>query len=346
MRLWLYYIIEFPEYNMISRVLFCLDCLLATVPVMILFLQALCPSQSIRWEKYWYMWIISIFFAVQWFCGLVTCKRRLKFLSNWWHILELVSFIFWIIYNTPGVLTSNQMDTMGFVVFRFLRILKLHAVFNWTRARENLSLYYDTLQLAYVSYGAVAGFMIYLIVFFSFLFYVFERGKFNEDKQVWIRDPNEGESPFANIYHCVYFTVVTMTTLGYGDFSPKSYVGMLAAIFSVVVGLGNITFLINIIGDCFEEVFRVFVQKRTLKMESERLQFIRKQVNRASNHVKVMQSKSSKQKRVSRIFTRQGKKDDDMSCSENQSSMVNRARRISSYRGRTNSTRGRQQSTS
>lgn len=317
-RLWLYYIVECPGYNLFSRVLFCLDCLLTIVPVLALVLQAIHPSQILRWEQKSYMWFISIFFAVEWLCGLLTCKRKLMYIKTPWHILELISFIFWIVYNT--VVYSSQLDTMGFVVFRFLRILKLHTVFNWTRFRENLSLYYDTLQLAYVSYGAVAGFMIYLIIFFSFLFYVFERGQYNEELKIWIRDPDEGESPFSDILKCVYFTVVTMTTLGYGDLSPKSYIGMAAAIFSVVVGLGNITFLINIIGDCFEEVFRVFVQKRTLKMESERLQFIRKQVNRASNHVKVMQSKS--QRRMSRIFNRQGRKDADMECTRSLSSQL------------------------
>jgi len=319
-RLWLYYIVECPGYNLFSRVLFCLDCLLTIVPLFALVLQARSPSQIFQWEQTTYMWFISIFFAIEWLCGLLTCKRKWMYIKTPWHILELVSFIFWIAYNT--VLHSSQMDTMGFVVFRFLRILKLHTVFNWTRARENLSLYYDTLQLAYVSYGAVAGFMIYLIIFFSLLFYVFERGQFDEELKIWIRDPEEGESPFSDILKCIYFTVVTMTTLGYGDYSPKSYIGMGAAIFAVVVGLGNITFLINIIGDCFEEVFRVFVQKRTLKMESERLQFIRKQVNRASNHVKVMQSKSKR--RMSRIFNRQGRKDNDLECSRTLSSQFGR----------------------
>jgi len=97
-----------------------------------------------------------------------------------------------------------------------------------------------------------------------------------------VRDEDEGESPFSNIYNCIWFTAVTMTTVGYGDFFPKSEVGKLVALISACCGICNITLLINIIGQCFEEVFREFVVKRSRKIEEDRLEYIRKHVNRAS----------------------------------------------------------------
>jgi len=295
LRLKVYFMVECPETNIFSKGLFCLDLLVTSVPIVVLCMQALRPSSVIKWGENVYLWIVSIFFAVQYILGLVTCRDSLKFIKSWWHCLELVSFVFWILYNT--FLPSGSLDPMGFVLFRILRVVKLHKVFKLESFGENLAIYTDTLQLAYTSYGAVLGFLSMLMMFFAILFYVFERGSYLQDEDydgVWVRDKEEGESPFSTLPNSIYFTIVTFTTLGYGDISPKSLVGKLVAVFAVVAGLCNLTFLINIIGDCFEEVFRVFVQRRSSKMEKERQNFIEKQIKRADKHVKEMRSRSKK----------------------------------------------------
>jgi len=196
--------------------------------------------------------------------------------------------LFWIIYNTIGA--SGKIDPMGFVVFRVFRLVELHLVFKLDTLKEDLDIFIETLSLAYTSYGAVSMLMSATIIFFSLIIYVFERGNFDETEKWWERHDEVGESPFANLWNCVYFIVVTMTTLGYGDISPKSYVGKFIAMVTVVVGLCNITFLINIIGDCFEEVFREFVVKRSEKIEFEHTKHLMDCVDKTGARIEVKQS--------------------------------------------------------
>jgi len=293
LRLKVYLLIECPSHSIASKLLFCLDLMLSFVPVTFLIIQAMDPSHILNWNPKKYIWVISIFFAIQYVLGLVTCRTTRLFILDLSHTVDLVSFIFWIGYNT-SILTAGSMDPMGFVLFRTLRIMKIHKVFNLEGLGENLAIYTDTLQLAYTSYGAVLGFLFVLILFYSLLFYAFERGEWSEEKGYWKREFDDEESPFSNLYNCVYFTIVTFTTLGYGDYSPSSHVGKLVAVTAVLTGLGNLTFLINIIGDCFEEVFRVFVQKRSRKIEQERANFIEKQIKRASELVKLRRKRGSR----------------------------------------------------
>lgn len=296
LRLRVYLLIECPNHNIASRVLFCLDLMFSFIPIALLFLQAIRPDLKLDRGENTYIWLISIFFAIQYILGLATCRTTRLFIMDLTHTAELVSFIFWIGYNT--VLTPGSMDPMGFVVFRILRIVKIHNVFNLEGLGENLAIYTDTLQLAWTSYGAVLGFLCMLILFFSLLFYAFERGHYYEEEGVWIRNFEEGESPFSNLFNCIYFTIVTFTTLGYGDFSPKSYIGKLVAVTAAVTGLVNLTFLINIIGDCFEEVFRVFVLKRSRKLEEERAKFLQKHIKRARELLKVRQRQRRRSCRI------------------------------------------------
>ena len=44
---------------------------------------------------------------------------------------------------------------------------------------------------------------------------------------------------------CVYFSVITLSTIGYGDFSPKTDEGKLFTIFYIIVGIGIILSFIN-----------------------------------------------------------------------------------------------------
>lgn len=44
---------------------------------------------------------------------------------------------------------------------------------------------------------------------------------------------------------CVYFSVITLTTVGYGDITPQTDAGKLFTIFYIIVGLGMILSFID-----------------------------------------------------------------------------------------------------
>lgn len=47
------------------------------------------------------------------------------------------------------------------------------------------------------------------------------------------------------LFQSLYFSVITLTTVGYGDFSPETFAGRLFTIFYVIVGVGIIVALIS-----------------------------------------------------------------------------------------------------
>jgi len=136
--------------------------------------------------------------------------------------------------------------------------------------------------------------MLCINLFISILIFAFERGEYSEDKNIWIRPGESEESPFSNYFNCFYFTIVTGTTLGYGDMCPVTYVGKLTALFTVVIGLINITFVINTVGDCFHEVFHQFLVERTAKIEDERTDFIRGNVDQAKRNIENLNKKRTR----------------------------------------------------
>lgn len=291
LRLGIYTFIECPNRNRASKALFCLDLMLTSVPVAMLFWQAIFPSHKLNWGHDTYLWVLSIFYAIQYVLGLLTCRSTRIFILDLTHAADLLSFVFWIGYNT--LLPRGFVDAAGFVVFRVVRTAKINNVFSFKALEQNLAVYTDTLQLAYTGYSVVLGFLSMLTLFLSIIFYAFERGNYNEEEGMWIRDPEEGESPFSNLFNCIYFTIATFTTLGYGRLTPMSYVGRIVAIVAVITGLVNLTFVISIIGACFQEVFRVYVKNRSTKMEEARSTYIEEQIKRANVNVKERRKRRS-----------------------------------------------------
>jgi len=267
------------------------------IPLVMLFICAVSPAKENRlhWDEDFYLWFVSVFFAVQWILGLALCSSRTRYLSSRYHIMELVSFLPWIIFKGSGY-NGRDVKVNGFVLCRLLRVFQLTHIFpsTFTSLEEQIDIYENTLILAYTSYKVMSVFMLIINLFLATLIFAFERGEYNEDKNIWIRPGESGESPFSNYFNCFYFTIVTGTTLGYGDMSPVTYVGKLIALVTVAVGLINITFVINTIGDCFEEVFRRFLVERTAKIEDERADFIRQNVDRAKRKIEYLNKKRTR----------------------------------------------------
>lgn len=52
----------------------------------------------------------------------------------------------------------------------------------------------------------------------------------------------------------LYFSVITLTTIGYGDFSPVTDAGKLFTIFYIIIGLGMILTFINAVYHHYSEM--------------------------------------------------------------------------------------------
>jgi len=182
LRLSIYRFIECPDRYLASKILFCFDLMVTSVPVAMLFWQASFPSQKLDWDQDTYVWAISIFFAVQYVLGFFTCRSTRIFILDVTHATDLLSFVFWILYHT--ILQPGLMDPVGFVVFRLFRMAKVHNVFNLKALEQKLAVYTGTLQLAYTAYSVILRFLAMLVLFLSILFYAFERGSFDEKEGV------------------------------------------------------------------------------------------------------------------------------------------------------------------
>lgn len=109
--------------------------------------------------------------------------------------------------------------------------------------------------------SALFFFLVTGTMLFSTLLYFAERGEWDEARQVFV-DANNNPSTFDSIPSAFWFVLVTITTTGYGDMVPTTFIGKLISFPAMMCGVLLITLPSIIIGRNFTLVWEAMQQYR------------------------------------------------------------------------------------
>lgn len=192
--------------------------------VLILLSVILVMMESVSWidakyHKLLYVgeWIITIFFTFEYIARVITVKRPKKYIFSFYGVIDLLSTI--PLYLSFIFVGSNYLLTVR--ALRLLRIFRILKLTRYVGESNKLSraLLHSRAKIfiflfAVVIISIIAGTLMYLI---------------------------EGEkSGFTSIPRSVYWAIVTLTTVGYGDISPETPLGQLIASVIMIMGYGII----------------------------------------------------------------------------------------------------------
>lgn len=139
-------------------------------------------------------------------------------------------YSFWAIIDLLSILPSFRVLGSNFKILRLMRMLKIMRLLKALRYSGQLFLFIDVLKkerkvLTTVLAFAVAYVFITALVMFSF------------EPRI---NPETGEETFKTFFDAIYWSTVTLTTVGYGDISPATDLGRLISMFSSLFGVAVI----------------------------------------------------------------------------------------------------------
>ena len=162
-------------------------------------------------------WLFTVLFTVEYFLRLLSVRRPLRYATSFFGVVDLLAVI-------PTYLSILVPGSQYLLVIRILRLLR---VFRLLKLSEYV-MEADTLRRALrASQRKISVFIsavILLVVIIGALMYVVE-GEANG---------------FTSIPVSIYWAIVTLTTVGYGDLSPKTPLGQMVASVVMVIGYGII----------------------------------------------------------------------------------------------------------
>lgn len=189
--------------------------------------------------------ICSVVFTVEYVLRLFSCpsKKFLKwdFLISGMNVVDVLAIApFYVsLVASSGIPQSRVQYEEGGTspVFRILRIIRLARALRVLKAgrySSHLQVFLRTFKRARAALGMMLFLLILLVVFFAALMFEFEK--------------NAQPDKFYSIPVAMWYCVITMTTVGYGDMFPITLAGKLAGSLAMICGPIVIALPVSIIG--------------------------------------------------------------------------------------------------
>jgi len=174
---------------------------------------------QIRYRKILYSleWFFTILFTIEYLFRLGCVLRPLRYATSFFGIVDLLAIV-------PTYLSLVIAGTQSLLVIRVLRLLRIFRVFKLARYIVEARILVDALK---ASRHKITVFIL------TVLSVVIITGAF----MYLIEGPENG---FTSIPRSVYWAIVTMTTVGYGDISPQTFLGQALASILMILGYGII----------------------------------------------------------------------------------------------------------
>ena len=165
-------------------------------------------------------WIFTILFTIEYFLRIYSINKPLKYIFSTMGIIDLLAILpTYLIFTFPNLHTLT--------VIRSIRIIRIFRVFKLKRYIRGAYTMQIALRNAVPKIIVFLLSVMLLIVILGTIMYIFEG----------LGGDNPG---FQDIPNSIYWSIVTLTTVGYGTVVPVTVIGKIIASVIMLLGYGII----------------------------------------------------------------------------------------------------------
>ena len=158
-------------------------------------------------------WFFTLLFTVEYLLRVLSVGRPQKYVTSFFGIVDLMAIL-------PTYLSILFPGTQYLLVIRLLRVLRIFRVLKLVPYLGEARLLMQAMTASRRKITVFLFTVLILVIIFGALMYLIE-------------DPDSG---FTSIPQSIYWAIVTLTTVGYGDISPQTGLGQLLAALIMVTG--------------------------------------------------------------------------------------------------------------
>ena len=196
--------------------------------------------------------------------------KRLKYIFSFTGLIDFVAII-------PSIITYfGGLDLRWLRVLRLLRLLKIS---NYSSAIED---FFSAIMADWRSFSAALYLVLVALFLSSALMYIAE----NESQ------PDK----FSSIPETMWWSLITLTTVGYGDVSPITPFGKIIGAFTAIMGVCTVALLTGIVASAFAnqraqrtaileaEINQALSDGVISDIEAKKIEKLRKELNLSPEH--------------------------------------------------------------
>ena len=170
-------------------------------------------------------WFFTILFTIEYGMRIACAKRPWRYVFSFYGVVDLLAilptYLIAFMYNDPWM---EGTVAQRLTVIRALRLLRTFRIFKLTHMLSEASALRHAIWAARAKVAVFLTFVLIAVVIVGSAMHVIE-GSVSDDK-----------SGFDSIPGSMYWAIVTMTTVGYGDISPQTPLGKALAAIMMILG--------------------------------------------------------------------------------------------------------------
>lgn len=159
-------------------------------------------------------WGFTIVFTFEYYLRIYCLKRPMKYALSFWGIIDFLSIF-------PAYLSLFFPTMQALTVLRLLRVMRIFRIFKLERFQRETFHLLNALRASAIKIFIFMLFVLVAAVILGALMYSIE---------------GEENPAFKSIPAGIYWAVVTITTVGYGDVTPMTSAGRFLAVIVMLLG--------------------------------------------------------------------------------------------------------------
>ena len=177
-------------------------------------------------------WGFTILFTFEYYLRIYCLKHPMKYVLSFWGVVDFISIF-------PAYLSLLFPATQALTVLRLLRVMRIFRIFHLSRFQNEVFHLLAALRASAIKIMVFMLFVLVAAVILGTLMFSFE---------------SEVNPAFENILSGVYWAVVTITTVGYGDIAPVTAGGRFLSVLVMLLGYSIIAVPTGIVaGEVYAE---------------------------------------------------------------------------------------------
>ncbi|MFT7343696.1 MAG: voltage-gated potassium channel [Lentimonas sp.] len=164
-------------------------------------------------ELHYLEWGFTIIFTVEYVLRIWVSEKPLKYIFSAWGLIDLLSIV-------PTYLTVFMGGYQSIRIIRALRLLRIFRILKLSRFTSESQALLQSLKASYYRIMVFLIFVIMVTILAGTLMYVIEGG----------------DNGFESIPASIYWAIVTITTVGFGDITPGTDLGKFIASCMMILG--------------------------------------------------------------------------------------------------------------
>lgn len=170
-------------------------------------------GQNFKFEFYALEWFLTIIFTIEYLLRLWISPKSFKYMISFWGIIDLLSIV-------PTYLSFFTEGYHYLLVVRIFRLLRIFRILKLVRFSSEAQGLIEALKSSLYKISIFFMAVLTIVTLMGTIMYVVEGG----------------EEGFTSIPQSIYWAIVTITTVGYGDLVPHTILGKFLSSAAMIIG--------------------------------------------------------------------------------------------------------------